>query len=434
MSIKNNISSYFSFGKHAIKTNDGKTLASNFAWLTALQVAGYIFPLLTLPYLARVIGVDGFGKIAFAGAVIVWMQTIADWGFDFTATRDVAKNRENMNVVSKIFSDVLWARCFLLFISYIVLFLLIIIVPKFYEAKDVILVSSLMLLGHIIYPAWFFQAMERMKYITILGVVAKFVFTVAVFIFIHNSEDYILQPLFVSLGSIVSGIIAMYFIFKKWKVKLKRPSFSVTLTTIKKSTDIFINNLMPNLYNSFTVVLLGLFGNPTQNGLYDAGKKLTTVSYQFISIFSRTFFPYLSRNNSKHTMFVRLYLGIAGFVSIVLFVLAKPLLLLFYSDSFIDAIPVMRLTSLTIFFLAMNSAYGTNYLLVNNYDKLLRNITMVASIIGFAVAFPLIKNYGYMGAALTFSISSFLMGVLPMWFAIKLKKEKEKRGYDERNI
>lgn len=76
MRLKNKISSFFHFGQQAIKTRDGKTLASNFAWLTVLQIAGYVFPLITLPYLARVIGVEGFGKIAFAGAIIGWMQTI----------------------------------------------------------------------------------------------------------------------------------------------------------------------------------------------------------------------------------------------------------------------------------------------------------------------------------------------------------------------
>ena len=125
-------------------------------------------------------------------------------------------------------------------------------------------------------------------------------------------------------------------------------------------------------------------------------------------------------------MFVRFFLGIALFVSAVLFVFAKPLLLLFYSESFLDAVPVMRLTSLSLFFLAMSSAYGTNYLLVNNHDRLLRNITMVVSLIGFIIAFPLIRFFGYMGAAWTFTISTVLMGVLPMMAALRIKHGKNK--------
>ena len=94
-------------------SKEGKTVFANFGYLTLLQIAGYVFPLITMPYLARVIGVDGFGKIAFASVVVVWFQTIADWGFNLSATRDVAQNKKNKEKVSEIFSNVLWARCFL---------------------------------------------------------------------------------------------------------------------------------------------------------------------------------------------------------------------------------------------------------------------------------------------------------------------------------
>ena len=103
---------------------DGKALASNFGYLMIMQITGYIFPLLTIPYLARVIGVEGFGKIAFAAAVIVWFQTITDWGFSYTATRDVARNRDSLEKVSVIFSNVLWAKSLLALASFIILFII----------------------------------------------------------------------------------------------------------------------------------------------------------------------------------------------------------------------------------------------------------------------------------------------------------------------
>lgn len=414
-----------SFGKRAINSKDGKILVGNFAWLSILQIAGYVFPIITLPYLADVIGVEGFGKIAFAYSVILWMQTIADWGFDYTATRDVAKHRDDLEKVSAIFSNVLWSRCLLMLISFVILVVLIYSIPQFYEARDALFVTSLMLVGHVFYPEWFFQAMERMKYITILGVMARLLFTIAVFVFIHKPEDYVLQPLFTSLGAVVSGILSLYFILGRWGVKLKQPCCRPIITTIKNSTDVFINNLMPNLYNSFSVVLLGMYGNEYMNGIYDAGKKFPTTANRFIAVLSRTFYPYLSRNSSKHSTFAKMYLAIAFFVSLVLFSLGKPLLLLFYNESFVEALPVFQLMCVSMFFLAMNSVYGTNYLLINHHDRLLRNITMAVSLFGFVIAFPLIKYFGYKGAAWTYTISTVLMGVLPMLFALKMKNDNK---------
>ena len=106
--------------KHSLKSKEGKTLASNFSYLFLLQIASYIFPLITLPYLARVTGAYGMGKVAFATAIMSWVQTICDWGFSFTATRDVAKYRENKERVSNILSDVTWARFFLSALSFLV--------------------------------------------------------------------------------------------------------------------------------------------------------------------------------------------------------------------------------------------------------------------------------------------------------------------------
>ena len=139
------------------KSKDGRTLAANFGYLTLLQVAGYIFPLITIPYLARVIGVDSFGKIAFASAVVVWFQTVADWGFNFTATRDVAKNRDNKEKVSEIFSNVLWARILLMLFSFVLLLITLAMIPKFRENSTIILITYLMVPGHIMFPDRFFE-------------------------------------------------------------------------------------------------------------------------------------------------------------------------------------------------------------------------------------------------------------------------------------
>ena len=106
--------------KQINKSKDGKTVFANFGYLSLLQVAGYVFPLISMPYLARVIGAEGFGKIAFASAIVVWIQTISDWGFNLTATRDVAQNRDNKELVSIIFSNVLWARSILTLLSGII--------------------------------------------------------------------------------------------------------------------------------------------------------------------------------------------------------------------------------------------------------------------------------------------------------------------------
>lgn len=392
------------------QSKDGRTLVANFGYLSLLQVASYIFPLVTIPYLARVIGVDSFGKIAFASAVVVWFQTVADWGFNFTATRDVAKNRDDREKVSEIFSNVFWARMLLMLVSFTLLMTAIYIVPKFYENKTILLITFLLIPGHILYPDWFFQAIERMKYITILNILSKLLFTLLIFVFIKEKSDFILQPLFTTLGYIVSGIIAMYLITVKWKIKIKFPQFKDILQIIKGSTNVFINNITPNLFNSFSIILLGFWGGPVANGLLDASRKFTSIAHQFVNIISRTFFPFLSRKIGKHNVFAKIYLTIAAFLSLSLFAFASLLIKLFFTPEFYDSIIVLRITSVSIFFIALSRVFGSNYMIIEGYEKDLRNITIRSSLIGFSISFPLIYFFGYIGAAIAITLTQAILG------------------------
>lgn len=405
------------------QSKEGKILISNFAYLTLLQIAGYIFPLITMPYLARVIGPIGFGKIAFASAIMVWVQTVADWGFNYSGTRSIAQNKNDLNKVSEIFSTVLWSRCILVFISFIFLCVLILFIPQFKENQDVILVSFLMVPGHVLFPDWFFQGMEKMKYITILNIVSKVFFTIAVFLFIKEEKDYILQPLFVSLGFILSGIIALYYIIKNWGIKIHYPDISKSILYIKNSTDIFINNLMPNFYNSFSIILLGMFDGSKSNGIYEAGKRFITILSSLLLIISRVMFPFLVRRQEAHFLYAKITLSIAFVSSLILFFSAPLVINVFFGHNFNESILVLRITSFSLFFIMMSSVYGTNYLIIKGYDHILRNITFIVSIIGFVLAFPLIYIYSYIGAAFTFLISSILLGVTTAYWGIKIKKK-----------
>lgn len=396
------------------KSKEATSLLSNFIWLTILQVATYLFPLLTMPYLAKVIGADGFGKIAFAAAIMVWIQTITDWGFNYTATRDTARNRDNILNISHIFSDVLWARSVLALISLVVLLLLIFTVPIFQENRAVILVTFMMIPGHILFPDWFFQAVEKMRYITIFNVLIKLLFTIAVFIFIKEKDDYIIQPLLISVGYMICGVISMYLIVKKWGVILYKPSLKRIYSTIRNSIDVFINNLAPNLYNSFSVILLGNCKGDTAVGVYDGANKFYSLGYNVVSIFTRVFYPYLSRKPEKHSMFVWLMVIISILLSLLIYFLSPWVVKIFLSSDFTDSIMVIRILSVSLVFTTISAIYGTCYLIIHNKEQLLRKITIYCSLCGFLLAWPLVKQFSFIGAALTVSISRFLLGITTM--------------------
>ena len=405
-------------------SKDYITLVSNFGYLSLLQVAGYIFPLITMPYLARVIGPEGFGKLAFASAVVMWIQTISDWGFNYTATRDVAQNRDDKDKVSRIFSNVLWARCFLTVFSSVILTILVLVIPYLRENALVIYATFFMVPGHVLFPEWFFQAIERMKYTTIFNLVLKFFFTIMIFFIVKEPDDYIWSPLLTSIGYVICGLGSLNLILNSWGYKLYKPQLKEIYSTILRSTDVFINNLMPNLYNSFSVMLLGFFSGVSANGIYDGGNKFPTIFYNLQGVISRTFYPFLSRRADKHKFFSFLYIGMSIIGAIILVILSPLLINIFLGSQFSDSVSIMQILSVSIIFLAISNTYGTNYLILRHHERELRNITIISSIVGMASAVPLVYYYDAIGVALTVAFSRFLLGFLSFVGFIKIERKK----------
>lgn len=403
-------------------SKEAKNLLSNFLSLSFLQVAGYVFPLLTLPYLARVIGVEKFGEIAFASAVLIYFQTLVDYGFILSAVRDIARCRDDKQAVSEIYSRVMWARFLLTGLAFILLSGLIMFVPYFYQMRYILFLSFLLIPGHAMFPDWMFQALEKMKYITIFNVLIKFIFTIAVFLFIKKQDDYLLQPIFSALGFIISGICSMCLI-RKWGIKLQITPLKTVLLAIKDNTDLFVNQLVPNLYNSLSVLLLGFFHGSTANGIFDAGNKFNTIATNLLVIVSRTFFPFLSRKIEKHYVLVRVNITMSVLMAIVLFVFAPLIIHVFFTKEFDTAIIVLRIMSISLVFLAMSNAYITNWLIVKGYERDARKITVLASLVGFVLAVPLVYFYSFIGAALTVMLSRGLMGLGGYMRVVKLKNQ-----------
>lgn len=200
-------------------------------------------------------------------------------------------------------------------------------------------------------------------------------------------------------------------ILHKWGYTLYRPKWKEISKTIKGSTDVFINNIMPNFYNSFSVLLLGFFGGSTANGLFDGGNKFPTILYQFQAVLSRAFYPFLARRLDKHGFYAKLNMSIA-IIGAVLIILVSPWVIrLILGKEFNNSIIVMQILSASIVFLAMSFTYGTSYLIIIHKEKPLRNLTFASSIIGMCISLPLIFYYSYIGAAITILICRGMLGI-----------------------
>src|SRR5690606_19759474 len=142
----------------------------------------------------------------------------------------------------------------------------------------------------------------------------------------------------------------------------------------------------------------------------DAGRKLVEISNSFLMVSSRVFYPLLSRKISAHSTYTIFQICIASIFSVMLYVLAPLIINTLFTKEFEAAVSVLQIMALSLIFLSLNNIYGTNYMIVRGHERSLRKITTAVSIIGFAIAFPLVYLFDYIGAAIAITITRALLG------------------------
>ncbi|EGU8834811.1 flippase, partial [Salmonella enterica] len=180
-------------------------LRKNIFYLFIVQGGNYLIPLLTFPYLLRVLGPTSFGLLGFFQATIQYCILLIEYGFNWTATEAIAKNKNSKEKVTIIFWGVFWAKVFLASTSILLLLILIMVFDIYAQHFLVILAFIPLIVSNIIYPVWFFQGIEEMKWITICTLLAKLIIVPTTFIFVNNPNDIWVAAFIQSCSMMLSG-------------------------------------------------------------------------------------------------------------------------------------------------------------------------------------------------------------------------------------
>ncbi len=288
-------------GIQSIKSNsDSRRLLENFFSLSVLQGINYALPLITLPYLVRVLGPEKFGLISFAQAFMQYFSIFTDYGFNLSATREISIQRENKEKVSEIFSSVMIIKFILLILSWVIITIIILSFEKFRRDWLIYYLAFGMVIGQAMFPVWFFLGMEKMKYITFLNVIARLIFTVSIFVFIRKTSDYIYVPLLNSLGFLTSGFLAIWIILRNFNVKIYIPQLGVLIKYLEDSTQFFLSRVSVSMYTSTNTFVLGLFTNNKVVGYYSIAEKLYRALQQLYYPLVNTLYPYVAHKKNIH--------------------------------------------------------------------------------------------------------------------------------------
>ena len=399
------------------KSKERKRLLSNFVSLSALQAANFILPLITIPYLLRVLGVEYFGLLALATAMIAFFGIITDYGFNLTATREISIHRDNKEKVIEIFSSVMTIKFFLMFVSFFLLTILVFSFEKLSQHWLIYFLSFGTVIGQFLFPLWFFQGMERMKYITYLNILAKSIFTLSVFIFIKEKSDFWIAPLLTSMGFIIAGICSLYLIRKRFDVSFVFQKTESLKYYLFDGWDIFLSRIFGYLYRNSNIIILGILTNNIFVGYYAIAEKVIKILQTLQDVFGNVLFPYVTKKfkNNKNYFFIlnKKYLKYIFSAYAILFLMVlifSKLIVLFLNGSYNSSIILdLQIMSLVIVIGGLNYYFGILGLVSLNYKKEFSRYIVNTGL--FNVVFCTISIYLFndLGAAIIFVLSEVVL-------------------------
>ncbi|MCD7781680.1 MAG: flippase [Methanosphaera sp.] len=406
--------------RNILKKREYGTIIENIVSLSGLQFASYILPLITLPYLTVVLGPDRFGLTQYAISLITYFEYLTDYGFNLSATRELAICKNDDNKVSEIFNSVMTIKIVICVLSFLILLAIVTFIPKFSMDRELYLLTFGMVIGYTLFPTWLFQGMEYMKYTSVLNIIGKIIFTVLIFVFVRVPGDYLLVPVINSFGYIVVGVLGLYIGLTRFNIKVKIPSLKSIKYHLVEGWHVFISTIAINMYTTTNTFLLGLLTNNTMVGYYSIAEKIIMAVNGMMNPISQALYPFISRKVNKDTddkktsiSFIRkityIMATVSGVASIGLFLFAEPIILILFGDAYSSSVLLLRILSPLPFVVGLSTIFGIETMLTFNYNKAFTRIVLLGGILDIVLGIILITFMAAEGIAISFLITEIFI-------------------------
>lgn len=389
--------------------NINKKLTGNILSLFTLKGVEYLVSFITLPYLLRVLGPDKYGAIVFANVIINYGRLVVDYGFNITAPRDIAKADDS--VLDEEFASIFCAK-FMLFIPLIIIGSLL--VYFFRDMLDMLLIFCVLpsLIGNMIFPIWYYQGIQKMKFITLFNLVARLISVVCIFALVNEQSDYLMAALLQSVTPIIAGIISLVTLYRLRPTLLRIPKLKRVIVKVKDGWDIFISTLFINLYTNSNIFILGIMTNDTVVGYYSAANKLIEALKGAYSPISTAIFPHVSslvkESRERAILFLRKAVRIMGgfslIISLITLIFADPIVDIIMGDKYADSVVILRMISFLPFIIALSNIFGIQTMVAFGMQRTFSKVLMWSAVVNFVIIFPLVYFFEAMGLAVTMVI------------------------------
>lgn len=267
------------------------SIKKNVIYSTILTVSGYLFPLITFPYVTRVLGVNNIGICNFVDSIIQYFIYFSMMGITTIGIREIARVKGDKDQLSKTFSNLFSLNLVATLIAIGILLLAILFVPQLQEYKFLFYIGAAKILANTLLVEWLFKGLEDFKYITVRSIIIRALYVVSVLIFVKTADDYLLYFFLTSLMVVVNAFVNLLYCKKFVWFSLKEINFS---PYIKSFFILGIYMLLTSMYTTFNVAYLGFVTNTVEVGYYTTATKLFAIILSLYSAFTGVMMPRMS--------------------------------------------------------------------------------------------------------------------------------------------
>jgi len=408
-------------------------VVKNALLLYGVQLSSYIFPLIAVPYLSRILGPSKFGLIAFAQSFIWYFVTLTEYGFNLTATRRIAIHADDPEVVSMTFNSVMAAKLLLCAAGFVVMTGTVLAVPKLRADWLLYACCYLAVIGNCLFPQWLFQGLQKLQHVAWRDFAAKLLSLIAIFIFVRKESDYLLAAAIQAGAFALSGLAGLFTVPMVTPVRFLRPPWHEVKARLREGFAVFLSMAAMNLYGSTNMFILGLVSY-TEAGYFSGAQRVIVALRMLATPLVTALYPHIShmanRSQQDAIRFVRKYsliLSAPFFLGGLVLLAGAPIFIpLFLGPKFQASIVLFQIMAFSPCLCSLAHTYTTYYMLAFGYDKEWSKIILSGTVLNF-IALPLLLWLlrPSQAVAVTTTILDLYVVVTAYWFYLKTSPRHE---------
>ncbi|SAL03911.1 flippase [Caballeronia ptereochthonis] len=381
----------------------------NFAILMTMQISTYLVPLLTLPWLARVLSPSGYGRLAFGLAFLSYFVISTNYSFSLTATPQISINRHDRAARSRIFWETIFAQTLIAVAGLAILLALTFIFPILEENRTLLLLGFGLVIGTMLIPTWYFQGMEDLAVISTLVFIGRALSIPAMFLLVREQTDIYWAMGINAMVPLVTGIAVLVYLFLRNEIDFAWVPFASIVRELKNGWSVFMATAIVEIYASSNIVVLALMAGNVAAGYFAAGDKLIRAALNMLSPLKTAAYPRISflMHHSRGDAFAFLRVmfvvqgGIVLTTSLAIFFGTPLAVHLLYGSQFEPTVGVLRWMAFVPLMAGLSDLFGVQTMLPLGMKTPFTRILVGSAVLNFLLLAVLANLFGEQGAAAT---------------------------------